>query len=119
MNPLRDLIKPYGWLRPGVFLGALVPLASILGRALGHTLGANPVAEALNQLGLVALVFLIASLTCTPLRILLHWNWPLRIRKMLGLFGFFYASLHLLTYAAIDQLGDLTAMVKDVVERPF
>jgi len=59
---------PLPWLKPGVFVGALVPLAAILWRASRGELGANPIAQALNQLGLVALAFLVAALACTPLK---------------------------------------------------
>jgi sulfoxide reductase heme-binding subunit YedZ len=100
-------------------VGGLAPLATIAVRAAMGTLGAEPVAIALNQLGLVALVFLIASLGCTPLKIVFGWTWPIRIRKMLGLFAFFYASLHLATYAAIDQGWNFAAMWADVSKREF
>ena len=60
--------RPLPWLKPGVFVGSLVPLAAITLRAARGELGANPVAEALNQLGLVALVFVVAALLCTPLK---------------------------------------------------
>jgi DMSO/TMAO reductase YedYZ heme-binding membrane subunit len=82
--------RPLPWLKPGVFVGALTPLAAILLRAWRGELGANPIAHALNQLGLVALVFLVAALACTPLKTLFGWTWPIRLRRMLGLFGFFY-----------------------------
>src|SRR5581483_7241054 len=97
LSPKRH--RPWPWLAPGVFAGALVPLAALLARAARGTLGADPIAEALNELGLLALVFLVAALGCTPAKALLGWTWPLRLRRMLGLFAFFYASLHLLTYA--------------------
>ena len=90
------------WLKPGVFVGALAPLAAILWRAAHGELGANPIAQALNQLGLVALVFLVAALACTPLKTFFGWTWPIRLRRMLGLFGFFYAVLHVSTYAGLD-----------------
>jgi sulfoxide reductase heme-binding subunit YedZ len=118
----RPLLFPPGplpWLKPGLFAGALVPLAVLAARAARGTLGANPIAEVLNQLGLLGLVFLIASLTCTPLKTLSGWTWPIRIRKMLGLCGFFYVSLHLLTYAGLDQLLDFSAIGKDIAERWF
>ncbi len=82
------------WLKPAVFAGALVPLAVLLARAARGALGANPIAEALNELGLIALVLLVASLACTPVREVLGWTWPIGMRRMLGLFAFFYASLH-------------------------
>jgi len=107
------------WLKPGVMTGALVPLVSILYRAVRGRLGANPVAEALNELGLTALVFLILSLACTPAKILFGVTWPIRIRRMLGLVAFFYATLHVLTYAGIDQLGQFRGIFDDIVKRPF
>jgi sulfoxide reductase heme-binding subunit YedZ len=96
-----------------------VPLLGIVAGLYRGTLGADPVAEALNELGLLALVFLVASLACTPLKALTGWTWPIRARKALGLYGFFYAGLHLVTYAGIDQFLDLRAIVRDILERPF
>jgi sulfoxide reductase heme-binding subunit YedZ len=107
------------WLKPGVLLGGLVPLAYLARRFQSDTLGADPIAAALNELGLIALVFLVATLACTPLKIVFGWTWPLRIRRMLGLFAFLYASLHFLTYAVADQGLDLGAILADVSERPF
>jgi len=98
--------EPLPWLKPAVLVGGLVPVATILLRGVRGELGADPIAQALNQLGLMALVFLIATLACTPLKTLTGVTWPLRIRRMLGLFAFFYASLHVTTYAAVDQRFD-------------
>jgi sulfoxide reductase heme-binding subunit YedZ len=111
--------QPYRWLKPGVALGAMVPLCAIAVAAVRGALGANPVAEVLNQLGLLALVFLVASLAATPLKLLLGWTWPVRIRRLLGLLAFFYATLHLLTYVAVDRLGELATILEDIVNRPF
>ena len=111
--------RPLPWLAPGVFVGALVPLAAILLRAWHGELGANPIAQVLNQLGLIALVFLVAALGCTPLKTVLGWTWPIRLRRMLGLFGFFYALLHVSTYAALDQGLDWWAIWDDVTKRKF
>ncbi len=110
---------PWPWLKPAVFAGSLVPLAAILGEALLGRLGANPIAEALNRLGLMTLVFLVAALACTPLKALFGWTWPPRLRRMLGLFGFFYASLHLATYMGIDQALDARAILADITKRKF
>jgi sulfoxide reductase heme-binding subunit YedZ len=112
-------MRPHPWLAPGLFVGALTPLAVILARVATGTLGAEPVAIALNQLGLLALVFLVASLACTPLKIVTGWTWPVRVRKMLGLFAFFYASLHFVTYAVIDQGVNLAVILEDISKRPF
>jgi sulfoxide reductase heme-binding subunit YedZ len=110
---------PYPWLKPAVFIGSLTPLAALLLRAVHGELGANPISQALNQLGLVALVFLVAALTCTPLKMLFGWTWPLRLRRMLGLYGFAYATLHVSTYVGIDQFFDWQAIVADILKRPF
>src|SRR4029079_5820300 len=105
--------------KPGVFVGSLVPLAAITLRAARGELGANPVAEALNQLGLVALVFVVAALLCTPLKTMFGWTWPMRLRRMLGLFGFFYALLHVATYTGLGQGFDWRAIWADVTKRKF
>lgn len=107
------------WLAPGVLLGALLPLVVLLDRLRRNELGADPIAIALNWLGLLALVFLIASLAATPLRLWLGLAWPLRIRRLLGLLAFFYAFLHAALYVVVDQWLALDAIVRDVTERPF
>jgi sulfoxide reductase heme-binding subunit YedZ len=107
------------WLKPAVFTGALAPLVVIGAEAALGRLGANPIAEALNRLGLTALIFLVAALACTPLRTLFGWTWPIRLRRMLGLFGFFYALLHLSTYVGVDQAFDAHAILADITKRKF
>lgn len=111
--------KPYAWLKPGVFIGCLVPLALMVADAARGQLGADPVAIALNRLGLLALITLLASLCATPARLVLGWSWPLRLRRMLGLFAFLYALLHFLLYVAVDQGFALRAIFEDVAERKF
>ena len=110
---------PHPWLKPAVFTGALVPLAVTAMSALRGELGANPIAEALNRLGLMALVFLIGSLACTPLKSIFGWTWPIRLRRMLGLFGFFYALLHMTTYIGLDQTFNWRAIFADITKRKF
>jgi methionine sulfoxide reductase heme-binding subunit len=100
-------------------VGATAPVVSILMRARSGALGANPIAEALNELGLMALVLLIASLACTPLRTLFGWTWPIRARRLLGLLAFAYAALHVTVYAGLDQGLDVRAILADVVKRKF
>ncbi len=118
MSP-RSASPPLPWLKPGLFLGALAPLAVMLVEAIQGTLGANPVAEVENVLGLAALVLLVLSLACTPARRLFGWTWPARIRRELGLFAFFYVGLHFLTYLLVDQGLDASRIVEDIVKRPF
>ena len=111
--------SPISWLKPAVLTGSLVPIAAITLRAWRDELGPDPIAQALNQLGLVALVFLIAALGCTPLKAVFGWTWPMRLRRMLGLLAFFYALLHVITYTALDQGLDWNAIVDDIVKRKF
>lgn len=110
---------PLPWLIPAVITGAMFPVTMILIRSATGTLGADPVAIALNHLGLLALTFLIASLACTPLRLLFGWTWPMRLRRTLGLLAFAYACLHVLTYLVIDQGLDLRAIAADLYKRRF
>jgi sulfoxide reductase heme-binding subunit YedZ len=111
--------QPHPWLKPAIFTGALIPFVAILIQAMRGTLSANPIAEALNRLGLLALTFLILALAMTPLRALFGWTWPLRVRRMLGLFAFFFAALHFSTYVALDQGLAFRAVFEDVRKRRF
>ncbi|HEY3111965.1 MAG TPA: protein-methionine-sulfoxide reductase heme-binding subunit MsrQ [Chloroflexota bacterium] len=116
---LPERRRPMPWLTPGIYLGAMAPLAAILLRASRGALSANPIAEVMNELGLTALVLLLASLACTPARHLFGWTWPIRIRRDLGLLAFSYALLHFLTYLLLDQAVDLAAIWADIAKRPF
>jgi sulfoxide reductase heme-binding subunit YedZ len=82
-------------------------------------LGANPIERIMNDLGFYTLVLLTASLAITPLRRLTGLNWLIRFRRLLGLFAFFYVSLHFSTYIALDQEFSLEAILKDIAKRPF
>jgi sulfoxide reductase heme-binding subunit YedZ len=119
MNSAPRRQVPLPWLKPGVFVGALLPLGGLLLQLFKGTLGADPVAIGLNRLGLLALVLLIASLACTPAKLVFGWTWPIRLRRMLGLFAFFYATLHFTTYVAIDQRFDWQVLWADVTQRKF
>jgi sulfoxide reductase heme-binding subunit YedZ len=107
------------WLKPAVFCGGLAPFVAVSYQWASGNLGANPIAEALNRFGLLALVLLVLSLACTPLKVVLGINWPLRVRRLLGLMAFGYASLHFVTYAALDQGLELGAILEDITKRPF
>jgi sulfoxide reductase heme-binding subunit YedZ len=82
-------------------------------------LGANPVETITHQTGTTGLAFLLITLSVTPLRRLTGWQPVMRVRRMLGLFAFFYATLHVLTWVVLDQFFDPSAMIEDVVKRPF
>ena len=107
--------------KPLVFIACLVPLALVVGDAFGITgsLGANPVEEILDRFGNWGLRFIMITLAVTPLRQLTGWNWLVRFRRMLGLFTFFYVFLHFLTWLILDQGLLLTAIVEDIIKRPF
>lgn len=107
------------WLKPGVLVGSLIPFGVLIVGSAQNTLGANPIAEMLNRLGVLALIFLIATLACTPLRILFDWSWPGKLRRMLGLTSFFYACMHVLVYAVADHGANFTEIWNDVSKRPF
>ena len=111
-----------------LFAAALLPLArlgagfwlDIRGGGPGVvTLGVNPIEFITRSTGTWTLSFLLITLAVTPLRRMLDLPWLLRLRRMLGLFAFFYGCLHLTTYVWLDQFFDAAAIVKDIVKRPF
>jgi sulfoxide reductase heme-binding subunit YedZ len=106
-------------LKLAIGVAALAPAARTALRFFTGGLGANPIAEALNQLGLWTLILLLACLACTPLKIVTGWRWPLRMRRMLGLEAFLYVCLHFTMYFAVDQFFDLGEIWKDIVKRKF
>lgn len=113
------MAKPLAWLNPALWTAGAFPAAAIAVRALRDELGANPISEAINRLGLTALVLLIATLACTPLQLVSGWTWPVRIRRTLGLLGFSYVTVHFLVYLVLDHAFDLGAVLEDVGKRPF
>jgi methionine sulfoxide reductase heme-binding subunit len=106
-------------LKAATFALACVPLAKIVADGLLGRLGANPVEMVQNRLGFWTLTFLALSLVPTPAHDLLGLAWPVRVRRMLGLFAFSYATLHLLWYVGVDQFFDVGLLAKDVAKRKF
>ncbi len=105
--------------KPVVFVTALLPLLWLLYRALWGDLGANPIEEIIHQTGLWGLRLLLITLALTPLRRLSGWGGWLRLRRMLGLFAFFYATLHLLSWVVLDQFFDWPMMGEEIVKHPY
>ncbi len=107
--------------KPLVFLACLAPFALVVGDAfeLTGSLGANPVEEILDRFGNWGLRLIVITLAITPLRRLTGWNWLTRFRRMLGLFTFFYVFMHFLTWLILDQGVLVSAILEDIVERPF
>ena len=109
----------FAWLKAAVFLAALVPLAAIAARAWSGDLGANPVETILHHFGEWALRLMLVTLAVTPVRRLTGWNQAVRLRRMLGLFAFFYAVLHLATYVVLDRSLLLAEVLEDLTDRPY
>lgn len=105
--------------KPLLFVLALVPAALLLDGALRGTLGANPLEAITHGTGDWTLRFLLVTLAVTPLRTVTGWNPLIRFRRMLGLFAFFYAILHLLTYIWFDKFFAWHEVLKDIPKRPF
>ena len=107
--------------KPVAFVLCLLPFALVVGDLLEVTgrLGANPVEEIMDRFGNWTLRFILITLAVTPLRRLTGWNWLVRFRRMFGLFTFFYALMHFLTWLILDQGILLSAIVEDLAKRPF
>jgi sulfoxide reductase heme-binding subunit YedZ len=115
MNKL--LLKPAT--KPLLFALALGPFAWLFYGAVANTLGANPAEALIRSTGDWTLRFLCITLAVTPLRQTTGWHALARLRRMLGLFAFFYGCLHFLAFAWLDMGLDLAAIVKDIAKRPF
>jgi sulfoxide reductase heme-binding subunit YedZ len=107
------------WSKPVVFLLCLLPLAALGWRALHGELTANPIEFITHATGDWTLRFLVITLCVTPFRKILHLPELIRFRRMLGLFTFFYASLHFTTYIWLDKFFDLSEMWKDIAKRKY
>jgi len=112
-------LKKKFWLKLGVGLAAFVPAGVIAYRFLTNDLGANPIATAMNQLGLWTLILLLSSLACTPLKLVFGWKWPIQVRKLLGLSAFAYVCMHFLVYLVLDQFFAWDEIWKDIWKRKF
>lgn len=102
-----------------LFIFALLPLARLVWLGVNDDLGANPVEFVIRSLGTWALLGLLVTLSVTPIRLITGIKWPIQLRRMLGLFAFFYVCLHLLAYVGLDQWFDWNAIGKDIVKHPY
>jgi len=102
-----------------IFINSLVPLALLGWDAVFGKLGANPIEFFLRTTGVLTLLFLLITLSVTPLRKYYGWNNLVKFRRMLGLYSFFYGFLHLVTYSIFDKSFSLSAIASDVWQRPF
>lgn len=106
-------------LKAATFALCCLPLAKVAGDAFTGGLGANPIEAVQDRLGFWTLTLLTLTLVPTPAHDLLGLAWPVRVRRMLGLFTFAYASLHLAWYVGVDQFFDLHVLAADVLKRKF
>lgn len=106
-------------LRNLLFVLALLPLARLVAFGFLDRLGANPIEFITRNTGDWALYFLCITLAVTPLRKLTRWNWLVRLRRMLGLYAFFYVALHFTIFFWLDHFFDVQEMWADIVKRPF
>jgi sulfoxide reductase heme-binding subunit YedZ len=111
--------RVFAAVRATLFVLALVPLAELVRLGASDGLGANPVEFLLRWLGTWTLVALLATLTITPLRWLTGWAWLIRLRRMLGLYAFFYGTLHVTSYVWIDHFFNWVDIVDDITKRPY
>lgn len=102
-----------------IFINSLIPIGLLAWDAFHQRLGANPIEYFLRTTGVLTLTFLLITLSITPLRKTFGWNQLIKYRRMLGLFAFFYGSLHLVTYSIFDKSLNLPDIVADVWKRPF
>jgi len=102
-----------------IFINSLVPLLFLAWDALFGKLGVNPIEFFLRTTGVLTLIFLLVTLSVTPLRKYFGWNSLIKFRRMLGLYAFFYGFLHLITYSVFDKSFSVSAIASDVWQRPF
>jgi sulfoxide reductase heme-binding subunit YedZ len=102
-----------------LFLAALVPLGRLAWKAFHDGLGANPIEVITHSTGDWTLIFVLTTLSITPLRRITRQYWLIGVRRMIGLFAFFYGTLHFLTYIWLDKFFDVHGMLKDIAKRRF
>lgn len=115
----RDLRRLELTVRLAVHALSLTPLTLLIVRALGGGLGANPIEEVLHRTGWWALAFLVLTLAVTPVRRLGGIGWLVKLRRPLGLYAFFYATLHFGIYIGLDQFFAWEFILEDIAERPY
>ena len=112
-------IRSFTWIKILVFAASLIPAARLVVGLFTGGLGANPVEHITHTTGTFALVFLMITLAVTPLRRLTGYASLIRLRRMLGLFAFFYTCVHLSTFVVLDHFFDPAAILQDVFKRPY
>ena len=107
------------YVKAAIWLFALMPLARLIWLGVNENLGANPVEFVERSTGTWTLVILLTTLSMTPIRLLTGQVWPIQLRRLLGLFMFFYACLHITSYIWLDYSFVWTDIIKDIIKHPY
>jgi len=110
--------KQISWIKTFVFLLCLIPLTRLVWMGFQDSLSANPIEFIERSTGFWALFILLATLTLTPIRLISGLTWQIQLRRMLGLFMFFYASLHITSYLWLDFSFNWSDISKDIIKHP-
>lgn len=113
------IFKRISKLKAIVFVACLIPITLLVWAAASQQLSANPLEDIRDTTGIWTLRLLIATLCITPIRRLTGWHGLIRLRRMLGLFAFFYGVLHYVSYVWLDKFFNITSMAEDLMKRPF
>ena len=110
-----------GLIKAGIWIACLLPFALLAARTfeIVGDLGGDPVTEVLHTLGKTGLNILLITLAVTPARLLTGWNWLVRLRRLLGMFAFFYIALHFTTYIALDLQFEWSSIFEEIALRPY
>ena len=115
----RSQHRSITWLKVLLWALCLTPLGLLVWRGFQGKLTANPLEFIQHKTGFWALTLIMVTLSITPLRRITGWNRIIQLRRPLGLFAFFYATLHFLTYLVFDQFFDFAAIIDDIAKRPY
>ena len=118
-SPAYRSAAAIGWTKAVVFVLCLMPLTRLVAGGFLGRLGVNPLEFITRSTGTWTLVFVLVTLAVTPLRRITGWHWLARLRRMLGLYAYFYGLLHFTTFIWLDHFFDVSAIAKDIVKRPF
>lgn len=116
---MKDLLKDFNFQKRLLWLNGLVPLLMLVLDLASGRLGANPPEAIIRTTGVVAILFLTLTLSVTPLAELFKLTWLIRHRRWLGLWSFYYACVHLLSYSVFDKGFRFSDIVQDIIKRPF
>jgi len=116
---LKEILPGLCFFKPLIFLICLLPFASIVSGAINQQLGPNPVEAMIRGFGDWGIYFILIGLSISPVRKIFNLNWLTQFRRMIGLFAFFYVTMHFSSYIWFEQFFDIEKIINDIVKRPF